>query len=378
MTAQGILQIVVYTIVLVALAYPLGLYMARVYADDSFAARGRLRFLSVPERGFYRLLGVDPDRDQDWKGYAKAVLIFSAVFSVVLYALLRLQGQLFLNPDDLPGVPSHISLNTAASFVTNTNWQYYGGEYTMSYLSQMAGLAVQNFVSAAVGMAVLVAVIRGFIAALDLGHRELLAGHVPLARLHPVAALDRARRDPHLAGRRADIRRPCDGDDARGCAADDRARPGRVADRDQAARDERRRLLQLELRRPVREPERDHQLPLRARDPPHPRGAGVHVREDGRRDPAGPLPVRCDARHVRRSAWRSCCRSSSTDRRCSGAPASTSPHRAARAAGTCPTRRSASGSPTPPSGQRRRPTLRTAPSTAATTPSPQAAAPCRS
>ena len=84
------------------------------------------------------------------------------MFSVVLYALLRLQGHLFLNPDGLEGVPSHISLNTTASFVTNTNWQYYGGEYTMSYLSQMAGLAVQNFVSAAVGMAVLVAVIRGF------------------------------------------------------------------------------------------------------------------------------------------------------------------------------------------------------------------------
>ena len=162
MSGQGILQIVVYTAVLVALAYPLGLYMARVYSDRGFASRGRLRFLSAPERGFYRVLGVDPQRDQDWKGYAKAVLVFSAVFSIVLYALLRLQGHLFLNPDQLAGVPSHISLNTTASFVTNTNWQYYGGETTMSNLSQMAGLAVQNFVSAAVGMAVLAAVIRGF------------------------------------------------------------------------------------------------------------------------------------------------------------------------------------------------------------------------
>src|SRR4249919_4150201 len=161
MTGQGILQIVVYSILLVALAYPLGLYMAKVYTDQGFAARGRLRFLSVPERGFYRLLGVDPERDQDWKGYAKAVLIFSGIFSVVLYALLRLQGHLFLNPDGLKGVPSHIALNTSASFVTNTNWQFYGGEYTMSYLTQMTALAVQQFVSAAVGMAVLVAVIRG-------------------------------------------------------------------------------------------------------------------------------------------------------------------------------------------------------------------------
>ena len=90
------------------------------------------------------------------------MVISSVIFTLVLYGLLRLQGVLFLNPDDLPAVPSHVSLNTTASFVTNTNWQYYGGENTMSYLSQMAGLAVQNFVSAAVGMAVLVAVIRGF------------------------------------------------------------------------------------------------------------------------------------------------------------------------------------------------------------------------
>ena len=89
------------------------------------------------------------------------MLIFSAVFSVPLFVLLRLQGHLPLNPDHLPGVSSHIALNTTASFITNTNWQYYGGEYTMSYLSQMAGLAVQNYVSAAVGMAVLAAVVRG-------------------------------------------------------------------------------------------------------------------------------------------------------------------------------------------------------------------------
>ena len=90
------------------------------------------------------------------------MLIFSIVFTVLLYLMLRTQGHLPFNPDNLPSVSGPISLNTAASFVTNTNWQYYGGEYTMSYLSQMAGLAVQNFVSAAVGMAVLAAVIRGF------------------------------------------------------------------------------------------------------------------------------------------------------------------------------------------------------------------------
>jgi len=162
MSGQGIGQILVYAAALIVLAYPLGLYMARVYNDEQFGMRGRLRFLGKIENAFLRLLRVDATRDQDWKGYAKTVLIFSAVFSVPLFALLRLQGHLPLNPDHLPGVSSHISLNTTASFITNTNWQYYGGEYTMSYLSQMAGLAVQNYVSAAVGMAVLAAVVRGF------------------------------------------------------------------------------------------------------------------------------------------------------------------------------------------------------------------------
>ncbi len=161
MNAQGIAQILVYVVVLIALGYPLGLYMARVYSDDDFAGRGRLRWLGAIERGFFRTIRVDGGREQGWKGYAKVTLVFSAVFSLFLYGILRLQGHLFLNPDHLPAVPSHIALNTTASFVTNTNWQYYGGEYTMSYLSQMAGLAVQNFVSAAVGMAVLAAVIRG-------------------------------------------------------------------------------------------------------------------------------------------------------------------------------------------------------------------------
>src|SRR6202795_2554606 len=154
---QGIGQIIVYAVVLTGLAYPLGLYMARVYA-----AGFRTRRLSSLERGFYRLVRTDPNREQDWKSYSKTVIVFSILFFGVLYALQRLQAHLFLNPDNLPAVPSHIALNTTASFVTNTNWQYYGGEYTMSYLTQMAGLAVQNFVSAALGMAVLVAVIRGF------------------------------------------------------------------------------------------------------------------------------------------------------------------------------------------------------------------------
>jgi K+-transporting ATPase ATPase A chain len=155
---QGIGQLLVYALVLVALAYPLGMYMARVYTDERFLAR---RWLGRIERGFYRVVGTNASREQDWKSYGKTVLVFSVLFSALLYTLQRLQGHQFLNPDHLKAVPSHIALNTTASFITNTNWQYYAGESTMSYLTQMAGLAVQQFVSAAVGMAVLAAVVRG-------------------------------------------------------------------------------------------------------------------------------------------------------------------------------------------------------------------------
>src|SRR5690348_8945133 len=152
MGGQGWAQIVVYSAILLVLAYPLGIWMARVYTREG----------SDPiERAFLRLLGRDAASDQNWKAYAKSVLGFSIVFSAFLYALLRLQGHLFLNPDHLKGVPWSVALNTTASFVTNTNWQYYAGEATMSYLSQMAGLAVQQFVSAGVGLAVVAAVIRG-------------------------------------------------------------------------------------------------------------------------------------------------------------------------------------------------------------------------
>jgi potassium-transporting ATPase potassium-binding subunit len=149
---QGVSQILVYAVVLIALSYPLGIWMARVYTRD----RG-----DVVERAFLRLLGDDASGEQTWKQYGFSVVVFTIAFSAFLYGLLRLQGHLFLNPAHLPGVPWAVALNTTASFVTNTNWQYYGGEATMSYLSQMAGLAVQQFVSAGVGLAVLAAVARG-------------------------------------------------------------------------------------------------------------------------------------------------------------------------------------------------------------------------
>jgi len=157
MTGQGISQIVFYSIALVALGYPLGIWMARIYTVPRVAGR----FLASVERGFYKVVRTDPQREQGWKGYGVTVLVFSVLFFLVLYVIQRIQNHLFLNPDHMKSVPSHLSLNTAASFITNTNWQFYGGEYTMSYFTQMAGLAVQNFVSAAVGIAVVAAVIRG-------------------------------------------------------------------------------------------------------------------------------------------------------------------------------------------------------------------------
>ena len=153
MTAQGWLQIAVYVAVLTALTPLLGGYMARVY-------RNEVAFLAPLER----LARVDSAAGQDWKSYARSVLVFSVVSFVALYAILRTQGIHPFNPEGFDSGPWDLTFNTASSFVSNTNWQYYGGETTLSHFSQMAGLTVQNFASAAVGMAVLAAVIRGFAA----------------------------------------------------------------------------------------------------------------------------------------------------------------------------------------------------------------------
>ncbi len=160
MTVQGWLQIALYVAVLTALTPLIGAYMYRVYTGERVLL---MRVLGPVERLVYRLLRTDPERGQDWKGYARTTVIFSALSFVALYVILRTQGIHPLNPERYGSAPWDVSFNNAASFVSNTNWQFYGGETTMSYFSQMAGLAVQNFVSAAVGMAVLIAVIRGIV-----------------------------------------------------------------------------------------------------------------------------------------------------------------------------------------------------------------------
>ena len=158
MTAAGWLQLLA-LIVLLAVSIPiLGTYLAKVFGGRR--APGD-RFFNPVERVIYRLGGIDPDREQRWSIYALALLAFSLLSVIVLYVLQRVQEHLPLNPTHVKGVPSFLAFNTAVSFLTNTNWQNYAGESTMSHLTQMAGLAVQNFVSAAVGLAVAVALIRG-------------------------------------------------------------------------------------------------------------------------------------------------------------------------------------------------------------------------
>src|SRR5262249_41399824 len=156
MTSQALLQVVLYLVVLVALAKPLGIFMANVY-------EGRRTFLSPVlrpvERLIYKLAAVDEHGETGWKRYTAPMLAFNLVGVVFVYLLQRLQGVLPLNPAGMSAVTPDSSFNTAVSFATNTNWQGYGGEATLSYLTQMLGLGVQNFVSAASGMAVLVALI---------------------------------------------------------------------------------------------------------------------------------------------------------------------------------------------------------------------------
>ena len=159
MNTSGWLQLALFSIVLLALTKPMGLYLVRV-----LDAEGRTFLdpvLKPVERLIYRLTGIDPTKEQDWKGYVVSVLIFSVVGMLLTYLILRLQYFLPLNPQGFSGVSGDLSFNTAASFTTNTNWQNYGGESTLSYLSQMVGLTLHNFVSAAAGIAIAAALVRG-------------------------------------------------------------------------------------------------------------------------------------------------------------------------------------------------------------------------
>ena len=177
MTSQAWILLAVYSIVLLLLAIPMGRYIAHVMD-------GRLRFASRIENGLFRVCGIKADHDMGWLSYALAILLFNMLGVLAIYALQRLQLWLPLNPQGLGNVSPDSSFNTAISFVANTNWQGYSGEQTMSYLTQMLGLAVQNFLSSATGIVVVIALIRGFArhSAQGIGN-----AWVDLTRVTPVA-----------------------------------------------------------------------------------------------------------------------------------------------------------------------------------------------
>ena len=162
MTGHALILLCLYMAVLLALSYPLGAYLAQCMdGQGGGAARAARRLLGPVERLIYRLCGVRADQEMGWAQYALALLLFGGLGALAVYALQRVQGWLPLNPQALGAVSPDSSFNTAVSFVTNTNWQGYSGESTMSYLTQMLGLAVQNFLSAATGIAVAIALVRG-------------------------------------------------------------------------------------------------------------------------------------------------------------------------------------------------------------------------
>ncbi len=158
MTINGWLQILLYSLIILAVTKPLGVYMYRVFESP---VRPLPRVFGPLERWSFRLCGVDAENEQTWTGYALALLLFSLVGLLVTYLILRLQHLLPLNPQAFGAVAPDLAFNTAVSFTTNTNWQAYSGESTMSYLSQMAALAWHNFTSAAAGMGVALALARG-------------------------------------------------------------------------------------------------------------------------------------------------------------------------------------------------------------------------
>jgi K+-transporting ATPase ATPase A chain len=159
MTYIGLAQVAVFTALITGLTKPLGFYMARVFAGERTMLRP---FLAPVERALYRVAGVDPTKEQSWLDYAFSFLAFNLFGILLLFAVQRLQLLLPLNPQSMMGVSPDLSLNTAISFTTNTSWQSYAGETTLSYFSQMTGITVQSFLSAASGIAAAIALVRGF------------------------------------------------------------------------------------------------------------------------------------------------------------------------------------------------------------------------
>jgi len=161
MTASGWLQLALILLGVIAITKPLGIYLVRVLDPEHEGTTFLDRFLGPVERSIYRLIGIDPKHEQTWSRYAISMILFTAIPTLFTYVLLRLQPHLPLNPQGLATVRPDLAFNTAVSFSTNTNWQSYGGESTMSYFSQMVSLVVHNFISPCVGIATAAALVRG-------------------------------------------------------------------------------------------------------------------------------------------------------------------------------------------------------------------------
>ena len=284
MTLVGWLQIVLVLAAVVACSMPLSAFVARVYS-------GERTFLSPAlgpiERGFYRLAGVDPAREQDWYAYTIAMIVFSVAGFLSLYALQRLQNVLPLNPRGFDAVAPDLAFNTSSSFITNTNWQNYGGETTMSHLTQMLGLTVHNFLSAATGLAMAFALVRGFArsSAATVGNFWVDVTRVTLYILLPISFVGAL---VFVAlGHAADACRRRRRDDARRRQAGHFHRPGGESGDHQGARHQRRRLLQRQRGAPVRKSQRLDQHPGDLGAAADPRNLRTRVRSRGRRHAPG-------------------------------------------------------------------------------------------
>jgi potassium-transporting ATPase potassium-binding subunit len=245
MTVNGWLQIAIFAALVAAVTLPLGGYMVKVFAGERTPLSPVLRPV---ETVFYRLSGVDPIREQNWLTYAFAVLLFNLVAFLLLYALQRLQGVLPLNPQGFAGVAPDLALNTSISFVTNTNWQNYGGESTLSYLVQMAGLTAHNFVSAANGIVVAMVLIRGFArkSVGTIGNFWVDLTRCTLYVLLPISIV--AALVLIWQGMPQNLNALHRSGNARRRQADDRPGPDRLTDRHQDSGHQRRRLLQRQRR----------------------------------------------------------------------------------------------------------------------------------
>ena len=264
MNVIGWIQLLLFSGLLLAITKPIGIYLYQVLDPDR-AGRGTFLdpVLGPMERFIYKLMGVERKKEHHWISYAVAMFIFTVVTMLVTYFTLRFQDKLpwqaRLNPQGLAGLPDHLAFNTAASFTTNTNWQSYMGESTMSYLSQMVALVSHNFFSAAVGICVAAALVRGIARdrSLTVGNfwRDLIRVHLylllPACVLYAVFLVSRESSRTFILTQlrwRSINQVPCHHS---ACNPDHRARAGCLSDSDQDARHQWRRILQCQCRSPV-------------------------------------------------------------------------------------------------------------------------------